>query len=69
MSTIECISVNLVIWFDEKVRYVKKVKNHCDNRKEFENPILVYSSLNFSRKIFTDFECIPRAFCTTREKD
>jgi len=28
MSTIECIGVNLVILFDERVRYVKKVKNH-----------------------------------------
>jgi len=28
MTTIECIGVNLVILFDERVRYVKKVKNH-----------------------------------------
>jgi len=28
MSTIECIGVNLVIWFDKNVRFVKKVKNH-----------------------------------------
>jgi len=28
MNTIECIGVNMVILFDKRVRYVKKVKNH-----------------------------------------
>jgi len=29
MSTLECIGINLVILFDKRVRYVKKVKkNH-----------------------------------------
>jgi len=35
MSTTEFMGANLVILFDKRVRYAKKVKNHCRSRQFF----------------------------------
>jgi len=40
------LGVNLVILFDKRVRYVKKVKNHCK-----DSYYILVSSKNLSQKI------------------
>jgi len=41
MNTIERVGVNLVILFDKRVRYVKKVKNHLP-RPAINNKTVIF---------------------------